>query len=275
MQGIAERSVFLSISIANVFRDFWKGIGLRWAVALSFYVSLGLFTVAANHGFWSEYLRPHVSPTLEPTTFGAGLATGIVDSILSLLGLLAYLAMIARNWRKTVPEAAKNKAHIHALVVALIVVGIGFPEMLPGIGLPGMLSVVNCGFLFFLSAIAALATYLHLQNLSAASGRTSGKFVIVELQMSHSEALELFRTMAQAFIVFVTGLILYAMISLYRSQQQLSPLQEQSTIRGVLLTLYDVAYGIVGYIFLCLGAVVNSLQLIRDRLRELGTQPKR
>lgn len=155
------------------------------------------------------------------------------------------------------------------MAIIAIVVGIGFLETYL---VPAMLNVTNCGFLFFLSATVGLATYLHFQILPGRSKEALPRFLLVELKLSHAEALEIFRTMVQACIVIFTGGILYALVISYPNSYPETSIQHQSLLVSLLLTLSDAAYGILGYVFFCIGASIERLQLIRSKVLELGTE---
>ena len=242
-----------------------RKIGLRWSIAISIYVGVGLLIIGANHGYWSEYLAPtYIFPNIYPATFLFGLTAGATASVSSSSAILTYLANAGRK-----PSNASNLAHLHSMALIAIVVGIGFLEIYL---VPAMLSPTNCGFLFFLSATAGLATYLHFQILPGRSKEASPKPLIVELKLSHAEALEIFRTMVQTCIIVLTGGILYAIIVYSPNSYPPASIQYQSVLKSLLLTLSDVAYGILGYVFFCIGASIEKLQLIRSKVLELGIE---
>jgi hypothetical protein len=242
-----------------------RRIGLRWGLGISTYVGIGSLIIGVNNGYWNQYLAPNIPLVASYTTFGAGLEAGIVGCVFSWFAILFYInEVIGRNLL-----AANASAHLHGLVVALIVGGIGCAEVLI---VPGMLNIYYFGFFMFLSALTALATYLHLQNIPDRYVKNLTELAVAELKLAHAEALELFRTLAQTSLVLVTGVILYALIPRYQGQPPYpsGSIEELSSFKGLLFTLFEIAYGVIGYVLFCIGSVIKKLQLIRTQLRGLG-----
>jgi hypothetical protein len=231
---------------------------------------MGSVVIGVNNGYWSQYLAPNIPRVPSYTTFAAGLEAGIVGCISSSFAILFYIdKVIGRN-----SLAAKASAHLHGLVVAFIVAGIGCAEVLL---VPGMLNIYYFAFFIFLSAITALATYLQLQNIPDWQRRDSTELAVTELKLAHAEALELFRTLAQTSLILVSGVLLYALIPRYPGQTQYPPgsIEAVSSFKGLLFTLFDIAYGVLGYVLFCIGPIIKRLQLIRIELRGLGKKPSR
>lgn len=240
-----------------------QGIGSVWRVCFATYLGAGFLVIGVNHGYWNQYLAPNIPLQTSYITFAFGLEAGAAACFFTFLAVLVYVSMIDKH-----VEREKAASDLLGLGVAFIVAGIGFTEVLL---VPGMLGVYNAGFVFFLSAIAGLAAYLHLQKNADSNDKLSPQLRLVDLKFEHSETLELFKTLAQTGLILVTGVILYALIPRYQAIQYApgSP-ASIALFKGTFLTLFDIAYGVYGYVLFCIGPVFIRLQFIRNKLRGIS-----
>jgi hypothetical protein len=244
-----------------------KAVGTQWSILVSSYVGLSLLIPTANQAYYDEYLAPIIEPhRTQPMTFGYGVAVGIIVCVFSLFSTLACLAVIGLQRR----ERSKIALWIGLLII-IIAFGVGLAEALL---IPAMSGLFNLSFFWLTAVIAGFGTYFHFDYAPRGVEYSPTKFSITELKMMHSERLELFRTMAWVGVIFLTGLILSAILT-FPEKFAAGSVERQYAQTTNLLTLVDVCYGILGYVVLCLGALLESLQWIRSETRHAEMNPNK